>query len=131
MHPWVWDGAHTLWQSEHYREAVRAAAAAINAHTQTKVGRRDVSDAKLMQEAFTDNAPEAGKPRLRFPGDPSDPTVKSQQAGALQFASGCFLALRNPAAHLTNEWSQQEALEKLAALSVLARIIDFCDVDYG
>lgn len=128
LHPWVWDAARTFWVSEHYRSAVHTAASAINAHLQNKLGRGDVSDDKLIQEAFSDRSPEAGKPRLRISGDPTSPTVQSRQRGAMHLGLGIFFALRNPAAHESGEWPQQEALEQLAALSVLARLIDACNV---
>jgi uncharacterized protein (TIGR02391 family) len=124
FHPWVWQAAQTLWDSGHYRHAVQAAATAINDHTQAKLSRRDVADDSLMQEAFSTNAPQVGKPRLRCPGDPSNPTVQSRQRGALQFAVGCFQAIRNPATHEQGEWDEQTALECLASFSVLARWID-------
>ena len=124
MHPWVWEAAQALWASGHYRLAVQTAATAINAYTQTKLGRRDVADDALMQEAFSPNPPQPGKPRLRHPGDPSDPTAQSRQRGALQYALGCFFGIRNPATHEQGEWDQQTALECLASFSVLARWID-------
>ena len=111
FHPWVWQAAQTLWDSGHYRLAIQAAATAINAHTQAKLNRRDVADDSLMQEAFSTNPPQPGKSRLRCPGDPSDPTVQSRQRGALQFAVGCFFAIRNPATHEQGEWAEQTALE--------------------
>jgi hypothetical protein len=131
FHPWVWQAAQTLWDSRHYRLAVQAAATAINAHTQAKLNRRDIADDGLMQEAFSPNPPRPGKPRLRCPGDPSDPTVQSRQRGALQFAIGCFFAIRNPATHEQGEWGEQAALECLASFSVLARWIDDWGVDTG
>jgi hypothetical protein len=124
FHRWIWQAARTLWDSAHYRHAVQAAATAINDHTQNKLGRRDVADTQLMQEAFSPNSPEPGKPRLRCPGDPSSPTTQSRQRGALQYAAGCFGAIRNPATHEQGEWDQHVALEYLAGLSVLARWID-------
>ncbi|WP_433619300.1 hypothetical protein ACQP2P_28090 [Dactylosporangium sp. CA-139114] len=36
-----------MWSSGHYREAVSAPARAVNAFTQTKVDRRDVSETNL------------------------------------------------------------------------------------
>ncbi len=129
FHPWVWQAALTLWDSKHYRQAVHAAATAITAHTQTKLGRSDVADDALMQEAFSPNPPQTGRPRLRCPGNSNDQTVKSRQRGALQYAVGCYFAIRNPAAHETVEWDQQVAAEHLAALSVLARWIDGWTVD--
>ncbi|MFF4364170.1 TIGR02391 family protein [Streptomyces sp. NPDC001351] len=128
FHPWVWDAARTFWDSQHYRAAVHAAASAINAHLQAKLGRRDVADDKLVQEAFSDKPAEPGKPRLRVPGDATSPTVQSRQRGALQLGLGSFFAIRNPAAHETGEWTEQESLEQLATLSVLARLIDSCQV---
>ena len=124
LHDWVWGAARTLWESSHRRLAVQAAATAINAQAQTKLGRRAVSDDKLMQEAFSPNDPERGRPRLRCPGDPADPTIQSRQRGALQFAVGCFGAIRNPATHEHREWDEEEAFESMAALSILARWID-------
>jgi hypothetical protein len=129
LHPWVWGAAQTFWESKHFRAGVQAAANAINAHTQTRLhGRRDVSDDKLMQEAFSEKPPEAGKPRLRVAGDPADPTVQSRQRGGLQLGLGCFFAIRNPAAHEVGEWPEQLALEYLATLSALARLIDGCTI---
>ncbi|WP_140394677.1 TIGR02391 family protein [Streptomyces recifensis] len=128
FHPWVWDAARTFWESKHYRAAVHAAATSINAHLQEKIGRRDVSDAKLVQEALSDKAPEPGKPRLRILGDPAEPGVQTRQRGALQLGQGAYFALRNPAAHETGDLAEQEALEQLATFSVLARLIDVCHV---
>jgi hypothetical protein len=123
LHPWVWDASRTFWDSGHHRAAVQAAASAINAHTQAKLGRLDVSDVRLMQETFSPHEPKTGEPRLRCPGDPADQTVQSRQRGALSFAVGCFSAIRNPASHEHEEWAEQTALECLAALSILARWI--------
>jgi uncharacterized protein (TIGR02391 family) len=124
FHPWVWQAARTLWDSAHYKHAVQAAATKINEQTQHKLGRRDIADTQLMQEAFSPHPPEPGRPRLRCPGDPDNRTTQSRQRGALQYAAGCFGAFRNPASHEQDEWDQQTALEYLSALSVLARLID-------
>ncbi|MGD0706602.1 MAG: TIGR02391 family protein, partial [Trebonia sp.] len=128
LHPWVWDAAGKLWDSGHRRPAVQAAATAINERLQDKLGRHDLADDKLLQEAFSTIPPEPGKPRLRIHGDLRNPTVASRQRGAPQFGVGCFWVIRNPATHVTSEWPPQEGLEQLAALSVLARLIDMCEV---
>lgn len=129
FHPWVWRAARTLWDSAHYRHAVQAAATAINDHTQNKLKRLDIADTQLMQETFSPHPPEPGRPRLRCPGDPSSPTTQSRQRGALQYAAGCFGAIRNPATHEQVEWDQETALECLASLSLLARWIDDWAID--
>ena len=128
LHPWVWDSARTLWESRHYRQAVQAAATSLNAKVQDNVNRRDVSDDKLIQEAFGQNEPEPGKPRLRVPGVLTDESVRSRQRGVLQLGLACTWAIRNPATHDDEEWEEQLALERLAALSVFARLVDECEV---
>ena len=53
LHPWIWSGAKSLWQSGHYREGVEGAIKKLNAETQNKVGRRDVSETDLFKQAFS------------------------------------------------------------------------------
>jgi hypothetical protein len=131
FHPWVWDAARTLWDSKHYRAAVHAAATAINAHTQTKVGRTDIADTELMNAVLTDK-PKPGLAYLQLPGDPNDQTVKTRNRALRPYAEGCFAGIRNPAAHQhAPEWDEQAALEYLAAFSVLARWIDDCVVKHA
>lgn len=132
LHGWVWDAARPMWQIGQFRQALMAAATSINAHVQAKIGRKDISDDKLFQEALSSNRPAPGKPRLRVPGSQEDPTVQSRQRGVLSMATGCVWAIRNPAAHLavheTGELDEQTAFEHLATLSGLARMIDECVV---
>lgn len=130
MHPWAWEAARSLWQSGHYREAVRAAAVKINAETQNKVSRRDVAETDLIKQAYSDDDPQPGKPRLRPEGDDGGKTARSMRRGIAAYAEGCFAAIRNPASHdALEETSEQTALEQLAALSVLARWIDESSVE--
>jgi len=122
LHPWAWEGARSLWQSCHYREAVTAAARKVNAETQNKLGRRDVSELDLFNQAFSDDEPRVGKPRLRLPEDDGGKSALSVRRGVRCFAEGCFAAIRNPASHDDlEELPEGEALEQLAAFSVLAR----------
>ncbi|MBU8840637.1 TIGR02391 family protein [Mycolicibacterium goodii] len=130
LHPWIWEGAKSLWQSGHYREAVGGAIRKLNAETQNKVGRRDVSETDLFKQAFSLDEPKAGKSRLRRTKDDGSDTYKSVQRGAMTFAEGVFAGIRNPLSHeAEQELSEQEALEYLAALSVLARWVDQSDVE--
>lgn len=125
LHPWIWSGASSLWQSGHYREAVEGAIKKLNAETQNKVGRRDVSEADLFKQAFSMDDAKPGKARLRRMKDDGSDTYKSVQRGAMTFAEGVFAGIRNPLTHESDqELSEQEALEYLAALSVLARWVD-------
>ncbi|MDV6291476.1 TIGR02391 family protein [Rhodococcus aetherivorans] len=130
LHPWIWSGAKSLWQSGHYREAVEGAIKKLNAETQNKVGRRDVSETDLFKQAFSLDEPKTGKARLRRIKDDGSDTYRSVQRGAMTFAEGVFAGIRNPLSHeADHEISEQEALEYLAALSVLARWVDRAEVE--
>ncbi|AHD24344.1 hypothetical protein Y013_26480 (plasmid) [Rhodococcus pyridinivorans SB3094] len=54
--------------------------------------------------------------------------MKSMNEGLRQFTAGMQLTIRNSAAHDTGEMLQQDALERLAVLSVVARLVDQCDL---
>ena len=102
---------------------------------QSKLGRRDVSESKLVQEAFSERPPADGRPRLRYPAIEDEQTRDSMRQGVLDFGLeclGCFRAIRNPVGHLPNdevELNEHEALERLAAVSLFARWIDEATVD--
>ncbi len=129
MHPWAWEGARSLWQSGHFREAVRHASIQINAETQNKLGHRNKSETALFQEAYSDDNPKPGQPRLRLPDDDGGRTALGVRRGIRAFAEGCYAALRNPASHdVLAELPEVEALEQLAAFSLLARFVDRSEV---
>jgi hypothetical protein len=129
FHPWVWEAAAPLWDAGSTQAAVLAAAQSVNARLQQKLGRHDSSDAALCREAFSRDDPVPGRPRLRFPGDRKSDTWKSRQNGGVQFGSGCYEGIRNPAAHEHDlQVPEQVALEQLASFSVLARWVEECTV---
>jgi hypothetical protein len=129
LHPWVWETAAPLWVSKHYRQAVAAAAGNLSLKVQAKLDRWDVADDALMTETLSEKPPAPGKPRLRVPATPGRPFEEALQGGTLFYARGVFSLLRNPATHnVTEEWEEQRALEALAALSVLARVLDAAEV---
>lgn len=129
LHPWVWNGAASLWRTGHYRHAVNQAAIHLNAETQSKVGRRDLSETKLFQQTFSLDDPKSGQPRLRLMDNDGSDTFKSVHRGAMALAEGLYAAIRNPIAHtVRNEIDEHEALEQLAAFSILARWVDNAEV---
>jgi hypothetical protein len=132
LHPTVWDAAKSLWRSNHRRQAVEAAAIAVNAALQDRLSRRDVSNTALVREAFSRDAPAAGRPRLRLWPDDGSETYRSIHDGARDFGAGCYQALRNLASHEpVAELSEQIALEQLAAFSILSRWIDEATVAFA
>ncbi|MGW7295397.1 TIGR02391 family protein [Streptomyces xiamenensis] len=130
MHPWVWEGARALWQSGHYREAVSAAARKVNAETQNKVGFRGVSETRLFQRVFSLEPAKPDMSRLRLMADDGGDTYRNVHRGAMAFAEGCYAGIRNPNSHEDGlpELPEHEALEQLAAFSVLARWVDSATV---
>ncbi|WP_448060424.1 TIGR02391 family protein [Cellulomonas hominis] len=124
-HPLIWGAARGLWLSGYYQQAVAAAAEALVGQVKVRVGRNDVAETALWQEVFSDKPPQPGKARLRWPGDPADRNVQTMNAGLRQYAPGVQMTIRNPSAH-TGGLTPQEALERLAALSLLAGWVDQC-----
>lgn len=132
LHPWVWSGAASLWRSGHYRQAVEDALKKVNAETQNKLGRRDVSETDLFNQAFSDSPAASGKPRLRRMTPDEIDTYKSMQRGARSLAEGIYAGIRNPFGHgdpSKMDIDEQVGLEYLAAISVLARWVDDATVD--
>ena len=125
LHPWIWSGARSLWQSGHFVQAVRDAATKLNAETQNRVGRRDVSELDVFKQSFSLDEAKSGKARLRRMTPEDSDTYRSLQRGAMAFAEGVFAGIRNPLSHeVHQEMSEQIASEHLAALSALARWVD-------
>jgi uncharacterized protein (TIGR02391 family) len=132
MHELVWRAASAQWATGHRHEAVLAAAKAVNSRLQEKLGRRDLSEAKLVREALSEKDAEPGKPRLRFPDIEDEQTRESMRQGVMGFGAGCFQAIRNPVGHLPNEQyelDEQAALERLAALSLFVRWIEEATIE--
>jgi len=128
LHSSVWDSAVGLWSDGHFAAAVQRAATQVNADVQFRVSRYDISDKDLMTQTFSLAAPEPGKPRLRWPGEDEDLTVRAMRVGLLSFSQGVFAAIRNAVTHSTKELPQQVAFEYLATLSTLTRWIDHCEL---
>ncbi|MGV9753783.1 TIGR02391 family protein [Nocardia farcinica] len=127
MHPTIWGAARPLWDDGHYREAVAAAAEALVDKVKTLVRRRDIAETPLWQQAFSSAPTKPGEIRLRWPGEPEDRDVKSMNDGLRQFAPGAQMTIRNSATHSTEKMSEQDALERLGTLSLLARWVDTCE----
>ena len=129
LHPVIWGVASPLWNDGHYGPAVARAATFLNAHIQDRSTRTDLSDKDLMTQVFSPSPATPDSPRLRWAGVATEQTRKSMQNGILSYAQGVSMAIRNPSAHATTPVHKQAALERLAALSVLARWVDACRLE--
>ncbi|MFD0782352.1 TIGR02391 family protein [Micromonospora azadirachtae] len=135
LHPLIWSAAAAHWTTHQYRVAVREAAEALTVEWKTRLGRNDVDDTVFWQQTLSAGDPEPQKPKLAWPGDPNDKTNKSMRGGleplarALnQLATGLNLTIRNVTTHTRHELTEQEGMERLAAYSYLARLLDKCEV---
>jgi len=130
LHPWVWEGARSMWRSRHYRQGVVDGLKRVNAEAQSKTDRHDVSEATLFTQLFSTDAPKAGAPRLRLMDDDGSDTFKNVHRGARALAEGLFAGIRNVVSHTVaeTEADEQRALEQLAAVSVLARWVADAEV---
>jgi hypothetical protein len=131
LHPWVWDAARPHWTSGNHDAAVWAAGVNVNSRLQTKIGRKDLSDGRLIRDAFGTDDPKPGHPRLRLADDSNPDHFKDVHAGAANFGQGLYAAVRNVVNHVDageHSFREGEALEALAAFSLLARWIDRAQV---
>lgn len=135
LHPLIWGAAADHWTTHQYRVAVREAAEALTVDWKARLGRNDVDDTVFWQQSLSAGEPSPERPKIVWVGDPADKTVKSMRGGlepiarALNdLATGLNLTVRNVMTHTRDELSEQEALERLAAFSYLARLLDQCEI---
>lgn len=135
LHPLIWGAAAAHWTTHQYRVAVREAAEALTQDWKSRLGRTDVDDTVFWQQTLSPGAPEPHKPKLAWPGDPTDKTTKSMRGGLEplvrglnRLATGLNLTVRNVTTHSRHELTEQEGMERLAAYSYLARLLDKCQV---
>jgi hypothetical protein len=130
LHQWAWENGKSYWNTGHYHQAVMQAAIRINAETQAKLGRMDVSETDLFNQAFSLKDPEPGASRLRLADNDGSKTYENLHRGARSFAEGLYTAIRNPGMHTPSGGGEEQlALEQLAAFSLLARWLDQARVE--
>lgn len=122
LHPVVWKSAEITWNTRQYRVAIGQAALALATQIKAR-SKSKLTDRKLMQEVFSPSSKD-GRPRLHFRGDRDDESWRSRQDGLHMLAQGAYAGIRNISAHEDEEWSEKQALEYLAVLSVVARWAD-------
>ncbi|WP_030594062.1 TIGR02391 family protein [Streptomyces anulatus] len=135
LHEVIWTAAAAHWTTHQYRVAVREASEALTVHWKKRLGRNDVDDTVFWQQTLCPGEPEHGRPKLAWPGDPTDKTNRSMRGGleplakALNhFATGLNLTVRNVTTHTRDELTEQEGMERLAAYSYFARLLDQCEI---
>lgn len=129
LHPTIWGAATALWDDGHFRQAVQAAASALEGVLQGIAG--PAVSGENLANLFSTNEPTGKSPRLRIHDvdDPASKTFISAHEGAASLVRGAFMGVRNLVSH--PGWpdpSPNEALEMLAILSYVARLVDRSDI---
>ena len=123
LHPKIWRAAAPMWEAGQYRHATQDGCIALSDHIKTKAA-SDLNDGDLVAQVFKLDPPTPTQSRLHFPGNRSDKNWVSRQRGLHLVAQGAFSGIRNIAVHSKTSWTEHEALEHLAVLSVVARWAD-------
>ena len=128
LHPTIWSSAAALWDGAHIRAAVQTAAQALEGLLQAIAG--PAISGENLAALFSTNDPTLDSPRLRLREiDPASKTWRSAQEGLTALVRGAFMGVRNLVSH--PGWPDppvDEALEMLALLSYIARMIDRSDI---
>jgi uncharacterized protein (TIGR02391 family) len=117
LHPEITRAASKLYLDGHYAEAVEAAVKALNGFVRFRSG-SDLDGTKLMESVFSPNGP-----ILKF-NAMADQSDKDEQRGFMMMFSGAVAGLRNPRAHKFIQDDPERALEFIAYVSLLAKLLD-------
>lgn len=119
LHSRISEACGDLFRDGHYRNAVQDGSIALIHMVKEKSHRNDISsETSLMEIVFSQK-----NPILQF-NDLQDETDKSEQLGFMYLFKGATLGIRNPRSHALNPDSQQDALEFIAFLSLLAKLVE-------
>ena len=133
LHPWIAEVAEPLFDGRHYRQAILAAAQNLEVRWRQLLGVSSGTLVTLAQESFSSDEPTPTHARLRFREHGSDSANdgwRNAHVGAMEFAKGCAMRIRNLNLHHPpeREPEPEDAIETLSALSLLARWITQAEV---
>lgn len=110
--------AGQLYRDGHYPNAILEAVKALNARVRLRSGIDDKDGSALMEQVFSPN-----NPVLKF-NSLADQSDRDEQKGFMMLFSGAVAGLRNPRAHKIMQDDPEEALEFIAFISLLAKLLD-------
>lgn len=117
LHPEIARAASNLYKDGHYANAVEASVKALNGLVRLRSG-LEFDGSTLMERAFNPS-----NPALKF-NALADQSDKDEQKGFMMMFSGAVAGLRNPRAHGFIEDDPERALEFIAFVSLLAKLLD-------
>jgi uncharacterized protein (TIGR02391 family) len=117
IHPKIAAAAEKLVAGGYHANAVEDACKALQSVVQQK-SNCNLDGKKLMERVFSLDNP------ILVVGDLTTETGRNEQHGMLMMASGAMMFLRNPRAHELRTDEPGRAIEYIAFLSMLAKIVD-------
>jgi uncharacterized protein (TIGR02391 family) len=117
IHAEIARAASKLYLDGHYANAVEAAVKALNGLVRLRSG-LEYDGSTLMERAFNPS-----NPALKF-NELQDQSDKDEQKGFMQMFCGAVSGLRNPRAHGFINDDPERALEFIAFVSLLAKLLD-------
>ncbi|MBU1046875.1 TIGR02391 family protein [Patescibacteria group bacterium] len=118
LHPAIERATNSLFHSEHYSNAVEDSVKALNALVKLNSGIEDKEGANLMEYVFSPK-----NPILKF-NDLKDQSDIDEQRGFMMMLSGAVIGFRNPRAHKLIKDDPEKAMEFIAFISLLAKLVD-------
>jgi len=118
LHPEIELAVGNLYRDGHYSNAVEDATKALNALVRMRSGVEDKDGNALMEAVFSPK-----NPILKF-NQLADASDIDEQKGFMMMLSGAVAGLRNPRAHKIIKDDPEMALEFIAFVSLLAKLVD-------
>jgi uncharacterized protein (TIGR02391 family) len=117
LHPVIAEAANKLFLDTHYAKAIVDAVIALSNLVRRHSG-EDLDGDKLMTTVFSPS-----NPILQF-NDLKNQSDRDEQKGFMMMFAGAVAGLRNPRAHSLRKDDPQRALEFIAFVSLLAKLLD-------
>jgi uncharacterized protein (TIGR02391 family) len=117
LHPVIAGAANKLYLDGHYANAIEAAIKALCDRVRLHSG-KELDGADLMKTVFSPK-----NPILRF-NDFRDRSDHDEQVGFMMMFAGAVTGIRNPRAHKPVKDDPERALEFIAFISLLAKLLD-------
>jgi uncharacterized protein (TIGR02391 family) len=118
LHPEIARAASELFRDGHYAEAIEKSVKALNALVRLRSDVEDKDGSALMEFVFSPKSPV-----LKF-NSLSDQSDIDEQRGFMMMMSGAVAGLRNPRAHRIIKDDPESALEFIAFVSLLGKLVD-------
>jgi uncharacterized protein (TIGR02391 family) len=118
LHPEIARAVGKLYRDGHYANAVETAVKALNGLVRLRSGVEHLDGSTLMEHVFSPK-----NPVLRF-NALADESDRNEQKGYMMLFSGAVAGLRNPRAHKLIQDDAERALEFIAFVSLLAKLLE-------